>query len=333
MLKLTFFSFSETPVQGKQSNMTNYSNMARKIPAFNTMDLWMIYIFEILVAIVSLSIVISSSLVIHHIAEIQRRRRADIIFIVLSLSDIGVGLFTMPLFGSYWYFASRQLQIPIFVKGGGIFLGDFPYNFSYFLTAIVAVDRLLVITLQLRYENIFTRKRLMGTIAMLFVFTLAYSAVWTYYKLAGNQDTEAFKAVSLGYQVMCSISILIIISSYTYILYFVRRSSNTRLLRRNSHNRTFGKRLTVTILCIFISQCLCTLPYKVFSIMPLTNTAKIRATPWIVLIRNSQCFWNALIMLKNQSKPKLSKETQRKLNELAGTKTTTVFDIERYTHD
>ena len=313
--------------------MTNYSNMARQIPVFNTMNVWMMYIFEILVAIVSLSIVISSSLVIHHIAKIHRRRRADIIFIVLSVSDIGVGVFTMPLFGSYWYFASHQLQIPIFVKGGGIFFGDFPYYFSYFLTAIVAVDRLLVITLQLRYKNTFTRKRLMGAIAMLFVFTLVYSAVWTYYALPGNQNNEAFEAVSLGYQVMCSISTLIIISSYMYILYFVRRSSNTILLRRNSYNRTFGKRLTVTILCIFISQCLCTLPYKVFSVMQLTNTTKIGANPWIILIRNSQCFSNALIMLRNQKKPKLSKETQRKLNELAGTKTTTVFDIERYTQD
>lgn len=307
--------------------------MEQKIPVFNTMNLWIMYTFEILVAIVSLSIVISSSFVIHHIAKIQRRRRADIIFIVLSVSDIGVGLFTMPLFGSYWYFASRQLETPIFVKGGAIFFGDFPYYFSYFLTAIVAVDRLLVITLQLRYENIFTRKRLMGAIAMLFVFTLAYSTVWTYYALPGNQNTEAFEAISLGYQVMCSISIFIIILSYMYILYFVTRSSNTRLLRRNSHNRTFGKRLTVTILCIFISQCLCTLPYKVFSIMPLTNIVEVRATPWITLIRNSQCFWNALIMLKNQKKPKLCKETQRKLNELTGTKTTTVFDIERYTQD
>ena len=67
--------------------------------------------------------------------------------------------------------------------------------------------------------------------------------------------------------------------------------------------------------------------------MQLTNTTKMGANPWIILIRNSQCFSNALIMLRNQKKPKLSKETQRKLNELAGTKTTTVFDIERYTQD
>lgn len=71
--------------------------------------------FEVAVVIVSFTIVFTSILVIQRIWKLQgKRSRSDLLFITLSLSDVIVGLFTVPVNGIYWYFIVKKFQLQVF---------------------------------------------------------------------------------------------------------------------------------------------------------------------------------------------------------------------------
>ena len=72
--------------------------------------------------------------------------------------------------------------------------------------------------------------------------------------------------------------------------------------KHNSEKKT--TRLSRTILYLFISQIFCVFPYLIlFSITIFDNTLPhMTIGPWLVILRNSQCFFNGLILLKNQKK-------------------------------
>lgn len=69
-------------------------------------------------------------------------------FIILSIADIAVTTLSMPasgIYGPFWdtlienYFNTSKL---LFI--GAAFFYDFPYIFSYIVTTIIAIDRLLL---------------------------------------------------------------------------------------------------------------------------------------------------------------------------------------------
>ena len=62
-------------------------------------------IFETLVVVVAILIIASSSLIVRNIYEKKNRTRADFMFMLLSISDIGVGVLSMAalgVFGPFW---------------------------------------------------------------------------------------------------------------------------------------------------------------------------------------------------------------------------------------
>ena len=104
--------------------------------------------FEISIGIISVLIIVTSSLVITNISRKTHKSRADLMFIILSIADIAVTTLLMPalgIYGPFWdtlienYFNTSKL---LFI--GGAFFYDFPYIFSYIVTTIIAIDRLLL---------------------------------------------------------------------------------------------------------------------------------------------------------------------------------------------
>ena len=55
--------------------------------------------FEVVTMLSSITIVVTSGLVLHHIYGKLRRSRTDLLFVVLSISDIGVGLMSQTFLG------------------------------------------------------------------------------------------------------------------------------------------------------------------------------------------------------------------------------------------
>lgn len=64
-------------------------------------ELTTLIIFEISIGIISVLIIVTSSLVIKHISRKTHKSRADLMFIILSIADIGVATLSMPALGIY----------------------------------------------------------------------------------------------------------------------------------------------------------------------------------------------------------------------------------------
>ena len=265
--------------------------------------------FEILLTVVSVTIITTSSMVIHQILENKKKcSRINSIFIILSVSDIAVGLFSHPVLGIFWYFQQKQPDIPFVISAFQIFFGNFPYSLSFLITMAIALDRLFVVTLQQKYKNIVTGKMLKLAIAVLFLLTLSYTSVASYYMLLIDKDNIALiDTLSISYNSVCMIGEIIMICAYFYILFFASRKFNETHISKQCHIKQNRRRLTKTIMFIFISQSLCNLPYSTFWLIPMSLPIQLKASPWLSIIRSCQCFCNALIFLMNQNKRKAPK--------------------------
>lgn len=300
---------SVSPLKGSNSSLSGIALYEEPV----------LCIFEISVVIVSLAIVSTSSLVIHHIVKVKEKKsRTDFIFIILSASDIMVGLITVPINGIYWYFIVKERTLPSLLSSVFNFFRDFPYYFSYLITAVIAVDRLLVIALDQKYKEIIKRKVLKEVIIALFLFTITYSAVCVYFMKLDNPRKDILKWLGFGYYIMGLSSGSIIILAYFYILYFVWKSSNLTKSGNHFDRKCKKQRLARTIMYLLISQWVCMFPYSIFwmavSWMKVSFIKLANIEPWLSLLRNCQCFCNAIILINSIKKEKqISKQVETRM--------------------
>ena len=145
-------------------------------------------------------------------------------------------------------------------------------------------------------------------IAVLFLLTLSYTSVASYYMLLIDKDNIALiDTLSISYNSLCMIGEIIMICAYFYILFFASKKFNETHISKQCHIKKNGRRLTKTIMFIFISQSLCNLPYSTFWLIPMSLPIQLKASPWLSIIRSCQCFCNRLIYLMNQNKRKAPK--------------------------
>ena len=140
----------------ENSNNYRYGSVTRELPFLLT--------FEILVGIMAVVITVTSSLVIKRNYGKMKKSRAHLMFIVLSISDIGVGAISMPALGvlsPLWNNLLDSLKndtsLPFAMT---VICYDFPYTFYYLVTTTIAVDRFFIVTRQKKYEIFVTIKRL-----------------------------------------------------------------------------------------------------------------------------------------------------------------------------
>ena len=138
----------------------------------NTFTLQVYFIFT------ALAIVISNGVLLWKLFKKRYKTRADKIFIILSCSDIGVGLFSIPI-----------ISLPLFKWDASafdmhhtfdyiyhficIFAASFPYGFSWTLVAIIALDRVFIITKGQIYKQYITMKTLYWIITFCLILILA----------------------------------------------------------------------------------------------------------------------------------------------------------------
>ena len=139
--------------------MKNHSNVTANL--YSGDSITYIVTFEVAVVLCAIAIIVSSALVLRHIYRKVRRSRADLLFIVLSISDIGVGSLSQTSLGINEMCRRIHCHITRELSCSVIFLWFFPYTFSYTVTTIVALDTLFVVTKQHSYTNFITKRRLM----------------------------------------------------------------------------------------------------------------------------------------------------------------------------
>ena len=323
--------------------MKNYSNHSSELNTPNgvLMEQLSVFItFEIFVVLISLFIVSSSGLVIYRIIKVQAEKsKYDFVFIILSVSNIGVGLFSVPMLGIYWYYERILKNMPYIASIASKFFECFPYSFSCLFAAAIAVDRLILIRLSPKYKNLFTLKILKIIAIILFLISVTMSSIFTipFYNVQSRKYITFWVSYNLYIFliIVSTFCTVLVILTHLYILYFSLRRPGLKNLRKTCSKNQNRKKLTNTISWICISQLICVIPFLLFRILLLNRRISVQlcsdVNPWFAILRYSQCFCNALIILKNKKSRKIfkQKDKKRNFNELKVVNENEVVNFER----
>ena len=259
-------------------------------------------ILQIYFIFTSLAIIISNSTLLWKLFKKRSKTRADKIFIILSCSDIGVGIFSIPI-----------VSIPLFKWEIDafdythcflwIFPACFPYGFSWLLVVIIALDRVFVITKGQIYKQYITMKTLYWIITVCLALILAMA-------ILVSLRYESFKRHShiiVYLQLLTELSfIFITLVAYIHLFHFVRSQSSVIATKRHG-GADLNKKLTLTVTYTYLCLLLFTLPQVAKQVIVLRwekrmmgNLRKrmiVNLEYWGNVLSYSNCYANACIIL------------------------------------
>ena len=255
-------------------------------------------LFIVAAAIISALVITTSGLVLKELYAKVTKSRADVLFITLSASDIGVGVLKIP-FGVVF----TACQSFVKCSSSVLFLSSATYIFPFFsflVTVVLAIDRLLIIRKSYNYTKFVTIRRLKGIVALCFVFTIGYTFL-VCYGIYIVQLSIVYQ-LSLVYLSGMIILPLICIAAYTYVLFYVHRHSSTM-----SHCKVSGtdnnRRLYKTIMLILVFQFILNIPGSLIIIIyNLGIFPYCTLLPWLDLLWFNQNYVNGVIFLVNHRK-------------------------------
>ena len=263
-------------------------------------------VLEAAITIISPLIIFTSCWVLKYIYLKKRRSRTDLLFVITSITDIGVGLLRLPLSGVYVpCIAFIQCSALIrYLQFASIF---FPL-FSYLITTVIAIDRLLLITKHYKYKKIVTTERLKIIVAFFFVSSIGFSFFDVYYVSYLERHFTIYKIVLLSIMILLPLTIVV---AYTYILCYVYRCAND-ISNCKVSGQNNNKKITESVLFILISQVITILPIlsmQVLHTLGIFNdfiNANLELcfilNSWFEIIQSCQFFVNGMILLINQRK-------------------------------
>ena len=257
-----------------------------------------ILILQIYYTFTALAIGASNSALLHKLFKKRHKTRADKMFIILSCSDIGVGLVSVPM-----------MSLPLFIKNFQAlcqlspilkFLNYIPYGFSWFLITLIALDRVLLVTKGYVYKKYVTIKHLywITTMGLLLSLAVAMKVATEGEFLKGNSFVA--RCIHISFE-MCFTIITIV--AYMYLFYFARSKSRKMSNARRS-GINFDRKLMMTITYTYICLLLFTIPYFIrdvvsfiFPISDLEIERNVRY--WVKILVFSNSYANAFIILHN----------------------------------
>ena len=280
-------------------NITNQSHVS--LPSWSVPHA---VVFEAAIIIISALIIFTSCWVLKYIYLKKIRSRTDLLFAITSITDIGVGLLRLPLSGV-------DVACKTFIKCSALihyfemaFL-FFPV-FSYLITTVIAIDRLLLITKPYKYKTIVTTERLKIIVAFFFVSSIGFSFFDVYFVSHLERHFTVFNVVLMSLMVLLP---FIIVVAYTYILCYVYRRSND-ISNCKVSGKNNNKKITKSIMFILISQVISILPIlsmQVLFTLGIFNdfvNANLELcyflSCWFQVIQSGQFFINGIILLINQ---------------------------------
>ena len=148
----------------------------------------------------------------------------------------------------------------------------------------------------------------MYILVFFFATTIALCYWLVYVMSAKARLIEAYITYTV-FNIALSITI---IGAYIFILCFAYSHSKNASHCKSNGNRDF-KRLTKTIMFIFVSQVICSFPFQIcWSVPNIPLLALI--VPWVLILRNASSLFNGIILLlgerrKRKNKIRISKET------------------------
>ena len=254
---------------------------------------------KVIYCLTSAVIIIVNSILLWRLVFRLKKTRSNILFMFLSISDIFVAVISIPILALALFKPNTEGCVTTCFSF--VLFNYFPYGYSWVLTIAIALDRCFVITNKHRYEKVISKKRVIAFALVLLILEVGLSFVYV------SIETQTRRISLVILEILC---IMVTISSYLYLLRYVRASTkNTR--RSQPKINSANTRLTRVIGYIFFCQVLLTLPQwisLVFSVISnegvslrgLTNR-RIRVR-WMTILRFQNSYLNACILLYNQYK-------------------------------
>ena len=246
--------------------------------------------YHAIAAFTVLAIIVTNSLAVKCIRSKVVLTRANLLFLILTISDMGVGIFSIPII--LLHLNTRKIPLQLF----RLFL-EFPYTFSWYMTILIALDRCLIVTRQKRYQSIVTRKILVRLICSIFIIDFVVSVVVS----IKGYDT-------LLVAIPCQLFLIFTTCcSYIHLAKYVHKNATRMKYCSRTYKLRHMKKLTRTIFLIFMFQIVFTLPMFVgLIVLKAGHTTVRKAAAWLVLLQYSNCHGNAIIFLVNQRNLKKS---------------------------
>ena len=238
----------------------------------------------------ALAIIFANSLALKYIMSQASLTRANLLFFILSISDMGVGIISIPVI--LLYLNVKEIPLQLFQL-----LLEFPYTFSWYVTILIALDRCLIVTQHKKYESLVTRKGLLRITSFIFITDFAVSVV-----------VSVKKYDTLLIAIVCQLALMFTTCcSYIYLGKYVQENAIKMRQSSRTYKSNHKRKLTRTIFLIFLCQIIFTLPMFVSLIVLKFGYTVVRlAAPWLVMLQYCNCYGNAIILLVNQRKPKKS---------------------------
>ena len=280
--------------QGNNASM-DISSCANLIQWFGDReyDIILLAVFYYIIAVVT---VIANGLLLYKLLKKKQKRRTDKLFTILSLSDICVGLVSVPVTSLPFFITDFEILCKL--SPSLIFFFYFPYIFSWTMVIIISVDRALMVTGSRMYQKFVTMKVLYFVIAFLLVKDILSVTFMSLYLDALEFSNKLLQFTFLFIE---SFFIFSTVISYLYLLYFVKSKSKKMRPFRHTLNQ-YEKRLTVKVIVIFICLVIFTMPQFIGIIFTFyfdveSPTIKRNIVYWKAIMLYSNSSLNAIILL------------------------------------
>lgn len=251
-------------------------------------------LLKILVVLAIMANIITNSAVIWRIYSSRKQTRANVMFAFLSVSDLFIAFLSFPMFCLTLFHLSN---LPIHIKDCNLnlYVMYLPTYCSWYLTVLIAIDRLLVIKYNKKYENFISKKVLVRSVL---VGLTVYIGTTIAFFL--KRDSMATAIVASVFQLVLTGTVFI---TYIYILWFTRRKLSS--FQNNAcHRQQAIHRLTWTIFYIFLCQVIFALPGPIVNFVYTEHWGdaglerKLRYWARVLFFSNS--FINGWILLRSQ---------------------------------
>ena len=261
----------------------------------HSVDILILQIYYISAALV---IIISNGALLNALLKRKSKSRADKVFIILSCSDIGVGLFSVPV-----------TSLPLFLRDWELlctlspllrFFNYIPYSFSWILIIIISLDRVLIITKGHIYKKNVTLKILYGiitlSISIIFVIVVSF--------LNETSSLREVRHVMLYIQLAIEVCFIIItIAAHIYLFYYVRIKSLIIVKRRHG-GADIDKKLMMTVTYTYLCLLLFSFPHFIGVVIRSSwaindPKAERNVQYWGNILAFSNSYGNAFIILYN----------------------------------
>ena len=261
-------------------------------------------------------LIISLNLVLIRALSKQPRTRATMLLLVLSISDVGVGFFTIPF--TMLRFVNLSKNVLCDLLPSIMFFSYFPFSFSYGVTTIISIDRCLMVTKSNFHTKYMTTGIITFKLIALFVICLAGSIMISITSFHVNPKVAG---IFYACQLVIQFTIIMVTCYLNLKLYcFVKQTSQQMAASRHEGTQeSYCSRMTKTISYIFICMLFFTgtqvIIYGVISMVNMRNIIRRNLAMWGLLLLFSNSYINVIILLARSSNLRYTTpKNKRKVN-------------------